>query len=629
MKRVLYLILGGMLLATSCSSGSDGGEDEPEKPENPKNVTLELSRNDLVFEAVGGEKTFTVSCNGNWSIENGSGWCKTDFSSGTGNLIVKVAVDEYSGLEDRNTNLTVKAGDKTQVLGVTQKCKDAIVLSKDKFDVPHAGETISVEVKSNITYDVSVPAEFQSWISSAPDTRSVTTTNYNFTIAKNEGRQMRAGYIVFSGNSVRDTIRVYQTDRLILTADTCYVSHAGEEITVELQTNIDYEVWYSANGMLNFIETRALRTDKLHFSVFENGNRSAREAVIIVKDKNSDLSDTLCVYQYGRGLVLSERDYTIGSMTGDTIAVKVKGGINYNVTIPADFRSWIVPVGNSSASSRAAAPRMYAFSILKTENAEFREGYIVFSGNSLTDTVYVHQYAGDFTETVKGVSMKMVYVKGGTFRMGATSEQGSDYDSDERPVHEVTLSDYYIGKFEVTQGLWWAVMGSNSSYFKYGDNYPVESMSWNEIQTFLRKLNQLTGKKYALPTEAQWEYAARGGNESRGYYKYSGSNNVSIVAWYDGNSGNSTHPVGQKQPNELGLYDMSGNVWEWCSDWYGSDYYSNSPSADPAGPETGSGRVLRGGCWYNSARYCRVSVRDYYYPSYRYGYYGFRVVLLP
>lgn len=628
MKRFFYLILGGMLLATSCSSGSDGGEDEPDVPENPKNVMLELSRNDLVFEAAGGEKTFTISSNGDWTIENGSGWCKTDFSSGTGNLTVTVAVDEYSGMEDRNANLTVKAGDKTQVLGVTQKCKDAIVLSKDKFDVPHAGETISVEVKSNITYDVSVPAEFQSWISSAPDTRSVTTTNYNFTIAKNEGRQMRAGYIVFSGNSVRDTIRVYQTDRLILTADTCYVSHAGEEITVELQTNIDYDVRIqsSSASWLSRIETRALRTDKLHFSVSENGNRSAREAAIIVKDKNSDLSDTLCVYQYGRGLVLSERDYTVG-MAGDTIAVKVKGGINYDVKIPSDFQSWIVPVGNSSASSRAAAPRMYAFSVLKTENAESREGYIVFSGNSLTDTVYVHQYAGDFMETVKGVSLDMVYVKGGTFRMGATSEQGSDYDSNERPVHEVTLSDYYIGKFEVTQGVWKAVMGYNPSYFQKGDNYPVEYVSWNEIQSFLTKLNQLTGKTYALPTEAQWEYAARGGEKSEGY-KYSGSNVLDDVAWYgeDYDIG-STHPVGTKQPNELGIYDMSGNVWEWCSDWYGS--YSSADQTDPMGPSSGTDCVLRGGSWGDDARLCRVSFRGNDYPSYGYNNIGIRVVLLP
>lgn len=230
----------------------------------------------------------------------------------------------------------------------------------------------------------------------------------------------------------------------------------------------------------------------------------------------------------------------------------------------------------------------------------------------------------DFTEKVSGVEIEMIYVKGGTFRMGATEEQGDDAYGDEKPVHSVTLSDYYIGKFEVTQGLWKAIMDNNNpSKFQNGDDYPVEKVCWDDIQTFLTKLNELTGKKYALPTEAQWEYAARGGVKSRGY-KYSGSNTIDDVAWYDDNY--STHPVGTKLPNELGIYDMSGNVWEWCSDWYGS--YSSESQSNPTGPSTGSGRVLRGGSWFNNARYCRVSNRGHYNPSTRSGDYGFRVVLL-
>lgn len=264
----------------------------------------------------------------------------------------------------------------------------------------------------------------------------------------------------------------------------------------------------------------------------------------------------------------------------------------------------------------------------------------------------------NFTEKVNGVEFEMVYVKGGTFRMGATEEQGSDARDDEKPVHEVTLSDYYIGKFEVTQGLWTAVMGSNPSYFKKGDNYPVELVSWDDIQTFLTKLNQLTGKTYVLPTEAQWEYAARSGigSSTRVYVwcgggaiafsgsvsgssgsgeatKYSGSDDIDEVAWYWDNSAvdgsRSTHPVGQKQPNALGLYDMSGNVWEWCSDWYASNYYSNSLQMNPTGPSTGSHRVLRGGSWNFDARYCRVSIRSDGSPGYCDNYDGFRVVLLP
>ena len=215
----------------------------------------------------------------------------------------------------------------------------------------------------------------------------------------------------------------------------------------------------------------------------------------------------------------------------------------------------------------------------------------------------------------------MVYVSGGTFTMGATSEQGSDAGSDEKPAHSVTLSGYYIGKYEVTQELWEAVMGSNPSYFK-GDNLPVEQVSWDDVQEFLRKLNAMTGKRYRLPTEAEWEFAARGGNSSRGY-KYSGSNSLGSVAWYYDNSG--THAVGTKSPNELGIYDMSGNVWEWCQDWYGS--YSSSSQRNPKGPNSGSSRVSRGGGWYDNAWCCRVSLRRNDTPDFRLGTLGFRLAL--
>lgn len=225
------------------------------------------------------------------------------------------------------------------------------------------------------------------------------------------------------------------------------------------------------------------------------------------------------------------------------------------------------------------------------------------------------------TFTVNGVQFTMVAVKGGTFTMGATSEQGSDVWDFEKLAHQVTLSDYYIGQTEVTQALWKAVMGSNPSR-RIGDNLPVENVSWNDCQAFIQKLNQLTGKQFCLPTEAEWEYAARGGRKSRDY-KYAGGNNIGSVAWYDGNSGKETHAVATKQANELGIYDMSGNVWEWCSDWYGD--YTSSSQSDPQGPSSGSRRVYRGGCCYNVARLCRVSIRNYNTPNYRGGDLGLRL----
>lgn len=225
------------------------------------------------------------------------------------------------------------------------------------------------------------------------------------------------------------------------------------------------------------------------------------------------------------------------------------------------------------------------------------------------------------TFTVNGVKFTMVPVEGGTFTMGATSEQGSDANEDEKPAHEVTLSDYYIGQTEVTQALWKVVMGSNPSNFAR-DNLPVESVSWNDCQVFIQKLNQLTGKQFRLPTEAEWEYAARGGRKSRGY-KYAGGNNIGLVAWCGDNSGNRTHTVATKQANELGVYDMSGNVEEWCSDWY--DGYQSSSQSDPQRPSLGSCRVNRGGSCYCNAGDCRVSYRFFGIPDFRYNDLGLRL----
>ena len=227
------------------------------------------------------------------------------------------------------------------------------------------------------------------------------------------------------------------------------------------------------------------------------------------------------------------------------------------------------------------------------------------------------------TFTVAGVSFKMVRVEGGTFTMGATAEQGGDAYSDELPTHRVTLSSYCIGETEVTQALWEAVMGNNPSNWK-GASLPVEQVSWDDCQNFIRELNRMTGKQFRLPTEAEWEFAARGGNKSTGC-KYSGSNAIDKVAWYTDNSGGKTHEVKTKSPNELGIYDMSGNVWEWCQDWKGS--YSSSAQSNPTGPSSGSSRVSRGGGWDSSAGGCRVANRNDLAPSYRVYNIGLRLAL--
>jgi len=243
--------------------------------------------------------------------------------------------------------------------------------------------------------------------------------------------------------------------------------------------------------------------------------------------------------------------------------------------------------------------------------------------------------AAEEAERRKGLP-EMISVKGGTFQMG---EKGIA-----EPVHSVTLSDFDIGKYPVTQKYWQEIMGANPSKFKDCDDCPVENVSWNDVQEFLKKINaRFPGKKYRLPTEAEWEFAARGGAQSKGF-QFSGSNDLNEVGWFWENSGDKplsgdwklekltpnncrTHPVGRKKANELGLHDMSGNVWEWCADWYGD--YPSGAQTNPAGPDKGSDRVYRGGSWGLDARNCRVSYRYYYAPGYRSRILGFRLASSP
>ncbi len=276
------------------------------------------------------------------------------------------------------------------------------------------------------------------------------------------------------------------------------------------------------------------------------------------------------------------------------------------------------------------------------------------SGNVGADAVQGHNVAywdalaewGEFTHDVmvkvsliplskviqaNGVNFTMVYVQGGSFVMGDTLPQGTNADPKTKQYH-VKLSSYYISQTEVTQELWNAVMGENRSFF-VGVNQPVNLVSYQDIVSFISRLNLITGLSFNLPTEAEWEYAARGGKKSKGY-KYSGSDNIRAVAWFgqkenetydNGNSGARSHMVATKQPNELGLYDMSGNLWEWCRDFYGD--YPTGQQTNPTGPKEGTHRVVRGGSYYSRAVYCRVTTRSANTPECRLTHTGFRLTL--
>ena len=226
-------------------------------------------------------------------------------------------------------------------------------------------------------------------------------------------------------------------------------------------------------------------------------------------------------------------------------------------------------------------------------------------------------------EPIKEIIDNMVEVEGGTFIMGATPEQGEEAFNDEKPPHKVTVSTFHIGRYPVTQEQWKAVMGSNPSYFQ-GERHPGEQVNWMDCQDFVKKLSKITGLKFRLPTEAEWEYAARGGKKGKGH-KYSGGDLLAQIAWYNENSGGTSHEVGQKAPNELGLYDMSGNIWEWVQDWKGD--FTNEEQMNPKGPEEGDERICRGGGWNREHDRCRVSYRGDDLPDLRYRSLGLRVVM--
>ena len=313
--------------------------------------------------------------------------------------------------------------------------------------------------------------------------------------------------------------------------------------------------------------------------------------------------------------------YTPSSATVlvDNKMVKGKNGVA-QTTLPVGQHSYIVACNGYESEEgtvklKASAPSNIQITLSKEATATQQSvvSQPIVAQQPVVQTPVTN--SDNITIPVKdGISIDMVRVEAGTFTMGATPEMENPSE-DEKPPHQVTLTNnYYIGKYEVTQALWQAVMGNNPSGYK-GDNLPVEQVSWDDCQEFISQLNRITGKTFRLPTEAEWEYAARGGKKGRGC-QYSGSNNLSDVAWYKDNSDSKTHAVGSKQANELGIYDMSGNVCEWCQDWY--DSYSSSSQVNPTGANSGSYRVFRGGSWDHTAGIYRSSYRHGLTPNGRY-----------
>ena len=345
------------------------------------------------------------------------------------------------------------------------------------------------------------------------------------------------------------------------------------------------------------------------------------------------------------GMVSDEQIKRLGEMTGAAYVLIAEAALydDQNIIIAAKILD-VETGGVMSSTPPVVAPK----DPMKMAEACIRCSQTLVGGKmpTRTTTTTTYSQAGyasqpapaanqDFTETAWGINMKMIWVEGGNFLMGCTSEQ-SDCHEDERNVRRVTVDGFYIGMLEVTQSQWEKVVGTSIYQQKSkagkdstpgaGPDYPMYYVSWDEAMEFCRLLSNKTGRTYTLPTEAQWEYAARGGNKNEGA-KYAGSNMLDAVAWYTDNSGSSTHIVGSKRANALGIYDMTGNVWEWCKDWYADSYVSDTNN--PVGPSSGDNRVSRGGGWGSNASNSRVAYRGVQTPGNRNNSRGFRVVCLP
>mgnify|MGYP002854887803 CR=1 FL=1 len=606
-----------------------GNTDKLAVPIRQEGISYAASPSELSFNVGAGKQELTVTANTSWQLLSKPNWLTVSPAQGSGTATVSVEVEANPNTTGRSGNITFgRSGlSNPATVSVTQAGRQFDDIT-DLLEFGNKASSQTVDITTNGTWNATTASD---WIhlSPASGTGSGTLT---VAVDANTGETTRQGSVDVTVGTTTQTITVRQSgSHFDIGTVSALTNSKAATIQMSVSSNVEWTASSSASW-LTLSPTSGSSDATITISVADNPSVNSRTATVSVKTSTETKSVTIA--QPGRTLTLdcSSLSFTADGGRSQTITITTDG--SYTVSKTA---SWLTISKTSNTFTVTASAN--------TDTSE-RSGSVVValtglnSGESLQRTITVTQEGkqqpqttGTKTYTANGVQFKMVYVEGGTFTMGATSEQGSDAWDDEKPTHQVTLSSFSIGETEVTQELWEAVMGSNPSYFTGNSQRPVEEVSWNDCQTFITKLNALTGQTFRLPTEAEWEYAARGGNQSKGY-KYSGSNTIGDVAWYwynipsqtSGTAGYGTQPVGTKSPNELGLYDMSGNVWEWCSDaWYS---YESSSQTNPTHPGvSGSSRVYRGGGWYDCAGRCRVSIRNYDAPTYTRNYLGLRLAL--
>ena len=574
------------------------------------------------FSAKGGQQTITITSTDAWTLSKSaeSDWLTIKTMSGKGGTTqVELVAAENSLIEPRTVTIIVSSGELTKNVELFQSAANSnISLSVDNLNYTSDGGSLSFSIKSNISWKVS---SGQEWCHVSP-TSGNNDGSISVKVDKNTSLSERTTTITVQSDAGNQTVKVIQSGAdpvLSLSVASIDFTTEGGSKSFSITSNASWTVT-SSSDWCSVNPTYGNNDGRVSINVDKNTSLSERTATITVKSDAGN--QTVKVIQSGANpeLKLNKNNLSFTALEGSD-AFSITSNTFWSITCNQD---WCM-VSSSTGSNDATV----TVNVSENPSTDSRTATITVKADNLQQNIKVTQSGAKKedlntrTFTVNGVTFKMIRVEGGTFTMGGTSEQGGEAWEDESPTHRVTLSTYYMGETEVTQELWQAVLGSNPSYYSGGQR-PVERVSWYDCQYFINELNSLTGCNFHLPTEAQWEFAARGGNKSLGY-KYAGSNVIDNVAWYYGNSADKTHDVAQKSPNELGLYDMSGNVWEWCQDWYGA--YSSSSQVNPTGPSSGVNRVYRGGSLTLRAEGCRVSYRVDIQPSSTYTNLGFRLAL--
>ena len=613
MKKInnINLLYGlfAILIIVGCSSDSEN--DGPTLSVQPSTITL---------EADGSGKTISVTSNTSWTVRADDSWVKYSPTGGTGGSSITVSALVNTG-DERSSKLTLsdKTGRATAEVHITQKKADsstptptsepALTVKPSSISFSSSAGSNTFVIESNISWTVRSDQTWCTVNTSSGSNNATITVN----VTENTSTSARNATITVSSDKVSSVqISISQSGAnptLQVNKSELPFNASGGSDTFIVTSNTSWSI--TSNQTWCTINTSSGSNNAtIIVKVSENTSTQARSAIITVGYNNNSVTISVNQEAAEASLILSTTSVSFPySPSGKSVTIK--SNTSWKASSSENWLTVSPSQGNGNGT--------LTLTVLENTTNSERNAIVTVDYDNTNATIAVSQEASysetrigtDIICTLYGVSFKMIGVNGTSFYMGATEEQEDDAFKNESPSGEVALESYYICETEVTQELWQAVMGFNPSWF-FGLKRPVESVSWNDCQEFIIKLNELTGQRFRLPTEAEWECAARGAHGWRGgYFKYAGSDTINDFAWYNDNSNGVTHDVALKSPNEIGLYDMSGNVEEWCQDWYGEyDLYDGRAVLNPTGPSSGNYRVIRGGGFDESAIFCRVSARS-------------------